>query len=797
MYVPPAFFCGFLTKMTLPSRSTGPLLRILLTLADYPILGDKIRSKMRTELFRHRIITPHDFEALVREQAIRTQHREGLSDPYGEETTETWEIRQEKIRSHLTDFYFAANLPYELFEQITLTVVQPNTPDEEITASFNPELSPTHVLFEHARQIERKSSEERVALAPLLQEIKVVLIRKMISDQLAYVRIAKEWLTTEILQKIWKNTIGYGRIGGKSAGMLLAYSILREVADEDIKATIHIPDSYFLGSDLMYTFMKMNGLMHWNDQKYKPEADIRADFPVICEQYLQGEFPADILDRLRDMLETVGKRPIIVRSSSQLEDNFGFSFAGKYDSYFCPNQGTLEENLSILTEKIALIYASTLNPNALLYRRSKGLQDYDERMAILIQVVEGENMGRYLLPHGAGVAFSRNLYRWSPRIRREDGFMRLVWGLGTRAVDTVGNDYPRMVALGQPTLRPDSSSQAIRHYSQQYVDLIDLEDNAFKTLPVKEVLTPPYKPLRYLAQIYRDGFISSIRSTVFGNEMDRLILTFDEFLRRTPFPDRMRRVLQTLEKHYKIPVDLEFTLQMENLNTHTPEVYLTIVQCRPQSHVKDQEVDFPDPIYPEDVVLATRRMVTEGYVGNIRYVLFVAADPYFALPTQNDRQTVARLVGRLNQALENQVFICVGPGRWGTTNTELGVSVGYGDIYHARALIEMTGKTIGSSPEPSFGTHFFQDLMEANTYPLVVCLDDEEAIFNQAFFFNTPNHTADFLPEAVLTASPQAAACIRLIEVAEFRPNYHLDLIMDDDRGKAVALLVPDPEEEI
>ena len=95
----------------------------------------------------------------------------------------------------------------------------------------------------------------------------------------------------------------------------------------------------------------------------------------------------------------------------------------------------------------------------------KGLQDYDERMAILIQVVQGEPYGRYFLPHAAGVAFSRNLYRWSPQIRREDGFVRLVWGLGTRAVDRVGNDYPRLVALSHPLLHPEASpksSAAIR-----------------------------------------------------------------------------------------------------------------------------------------------------------------------------------------------------------------------------------------------------------------------------------------------------------------------------------------------
>ena len=95
------------------------------------------------------------------------------------------------------------------------------------------------------------------------------------------------------------------------------------------------------------------------------------------------------------------------------------------------------------------------------------MQDYDERMAILIQVVKGEKFKDYFFPQAAGVAFSRNLYRWAPQIRREDGFIRLVWGMGTRAVDRVGNDYPRLVALSHPLLRPNSSPEAIRRYSQQ------------------------------------------------------------------------------------------------------------------------------------------------------------------------------------------------------------------------------------------------------------------------------------------------------------------------------------------
>lgn len=286
----------------------------------------------------------------------------------------------------------------------------------------------------------------------------------------------------------------------------------------------------------MYTFMAYNGLMHWNYQKYKVEEQIRAEYPQIQRDYLAGEFPSDVLDELAELLEAIGPQPIIVRSSSLLEDNFGTSFAGKYESYFCPNQASPEENLQALVEAVIRVYTSSLNPDALLYRRSRGLQDYDERMAILIQVVQGERFGRYFMPQVAGVAFSKNLYRWSPQIRREEGFMRLVWGLGTRAVDRVGNDYPRLVALSHPQLRPEASPRAIQHYSQHYVDVIDLKDNIVKTLPVQEVISARYPAVRFVAQVYRDGYLSPIRTGLLDSGADQLVLTFDGVINNTPFP---------------------------------------------------------------------------------------------------------------------------------------------------------------------------------------------------------------------------------------------------------------------
>ncbi len=459
--------------------------------------------------------------------------------------------------------------------------------------------------------------------------------------------------------------------------------------------------------------MSINNLVHWNDQKYKTEDEMRADFPNIAVDFEQGEFPPDITARLEGVMASVGKRPLIVRSSSLLEDNFGTSFAGKYESIFLPNQGTSAENIRALTLAIARIYASTLNPNALLYRRSKGLLDYDERMAILIQVVQGEPYGRYYLPHASGVAFSHNLFRWSPQLRAKDGFVRMVWGLGTRAVDRVGNDYPRLVALSHPMLRPSTKPSIIQHYSQQFVDLLDLEDNAFKTMPVHEVVKPDYPPMRFLFQTFEDGYFSALRSNLLPTDTRNLVLTYDEFLRRTPFADKMRQILQTLENVYNAPVDLEFTTHLSKTESGKPHLRITILQCRPQSQLAaTEQMPFPAGLPEDKVVFSTKFVVPQGYIDRIDYVVFVPPEGYFALTSMNLRTELARAIGKLNAALKDQAYICIGPGRWGSSNSDLGVPISYGDIYHTRSLVELAGPGIGPEPEPSLGTHFFQDLLE-------------------------------------------------------------------------------------
>jgi len=653
---------------------------------------------------------------------------------------------------------------------------------------FEPELIPEKKLIEHALSIERLPTDQRAPLEHHLTELKVTLIRRLISDHLDYINVAKRWLTVEDLAEVHDHRIGFGRIGGKSAGMLLAGRILQQTGSKELKTHVHVPESFFIGSELMYIFMAMNGLTHWTDQKYKTERQIKADYPLIREEFQAGDFPPEALDAFREMLDTIGSCPLIVRSSSQLEDSLGTSFAGKYDSHFCPNQGTPEENLKALTRAIALTYASTFKPDPLLYRRSKGLQDYDERMAVLIQQVQGEAWEEAYFPFAAGVAFSRNFYRWAPQIRREDGFMRLVWGLGTRAVERVGNDYPRIVALSHPTLHPDDSPLAIRRYSQQFVDVIEMETNSLASKPIHDVLAPDYPNLSYLVELADEDYLRPPMGLIGPEDVPRFTITFDGLLRRTPLVSLMTAMLKDLEGSYGVPVDVEFTLRVSKEGREAPQVDLALLQCRPLSQISPAvPASLPDDLSEEDVVLSTGFMVPQGVLPEIRHVLFVDPPGYHALGSPSDRASVTAAISQLNAELEPKSFICVGPGRWGSTNPDLGVSVTYADICSAGALVELSGGDVGEAPDASLGTHFFQDLMEAEIYPLAVPLDANGNIFRSDFFYASPNALAD-------RSGPDLSVggVLRLIDVAAYRAGHHLALVMDSDLNRAAAFLAPD-----
>ncbi|MBM4429875.1 MAG: hypothetical protein FJ026_05925 [Chloroflexi bacterium] len=760
---------------------------IYMELAQYPILADEIRARMRHELFSRGIISLDDFEREVTEKAILSQKREGLADPIAQEPGEIWKRRLARVREQLTDSYFAHNLPHDLLEKIVKYVLDLGAPHKDVVLTFNPELAPQDILFAQAEKYERLPPVEKAQVQHHLEEIKVVLIKSLVSEHLPFVSRAKHFLTISDLQEISQRCVGRGKIGGKAAGMMLAWRALQrpDAGDTmDLQQHVVIPESYFIGSDMYYEFKAVNALVDFMDQKYKMKEEIEADYPRIQRLYKGASLPREVVQGLRALLQEVGNHPLILRSSSLLEDNFGTSFAGKYKSVFCPNQGALEQNLRTLIDVITQIYASVLSPHALMYRRHQGLTDYDERMAILIQKVQGQPYRQYFFPTLAGVAFGRNPFRWTQRIRREDGLVRMVWGLGTRAVDRVDSDYPRMVALSEPGLRPEKQAWQIHLYSQHLIDLIDLQDNSFKTLPVSKVIDDDYPHTPQLFSLNEGDWIRPLSGLAAGFQPQDAVLTFDRLLSKTDFVPMMNAVLKKLERQLRYVPEIEFTVDMLP-GSPRPHLLFHILQCRPLSSNEWAQVPpIPKDIPSKDRIFSASRLVPQGHVTDIRYIVYVDPWRYGQIPDYARRTELARVIGRLNSRLEGQRFVLIGPGRWGSANPDLGVQVTYADIYNASVLVEIAVDTLGAKPEASYGTHFFQDLVEACIYPLALYPEEEDALFNRAFFELAPNVLSTLLP-----ADAQHADYIKVIDVKAISDGRSLEIVMNGEREEALAFL--------
>ena len=769
------------------SQALPKVLQLYLEISQYPTLAAPIRERMRRELFARGIISPTDLEREVKHKAMLSQQREGLTDPFGQESADVWQRRVDHFRDNLTDFYFGHNLPHALFEEIIREVLAKRVPSEEVFITFNPELAPWDMLFARGDAYEALPPEEYDRIKHHHREIVVVLTKGLISDQLGFVGIAKDLFTIDDLRAIRRRRIGRGKIGGKAAGMMLAWKILNldeSNKEMDLRSRLVLPESYFIGADVSYDFVSMNDLHHIVDQKYKTREEIEAEYAHIVEAYEGGRFPDDIMEGLRGILSKVGNRPLIVRSSSLLEDNFGTSFAGKYDSFFCPNQGTQEENLDALLHAISRVYASVFSPDALLYRQQMGLLDYDERMAILLQEVQGERHGDHFYPTLAGVGFSYNPFRWTAKIRREEGFLRLVLGMGTRAVDRLSNDYARMVALSHPQLRPVVGASQLRRYSQHFIDTINLAENRFQTSPVADLLSMDFPSARLLVSVDRGDYIQAPLAYDPSLSPKDLVVTFENLLTKTEFVPLMKGILKSLSARFERHVDVEFTAEIVP-GYPQPEFKIHLLQCRPQAGQRaGKAVDVPTTVSEVDTVFTADRLVPNGLAEHIRHIVFVDPQAYDSIPDETTRLQLARVVGRLNQMLGEKTFILMGPGRWGSGNVDLGVKVTYADIYRTAALIEVAMSDGGYVPEASYGTHFFQDLVEAGIYPLALYPGQGATKVNWRFLRESANTLADLLPDAA-----QYAQYLRVIDVPDVAGGRFMELIMDGEKSKALAYL--------
>jgi hypothetical protein len=467
---------------------------------------------------------------------------------------------------------------------------------------------------------------------------------------------------------------------------------------------------------------------------------------VLREKMKRGLFPDEIKEQFMRLLEYFGQSPIIVRSSSLLEDNFGNAFAGKYDSIFLPNQGTPEERYRKFEEAVRTIYASTMNVDALTYRLQRGLAEADEQMALLVQRVSGAHHKNYFFPDFAGVGMSYNIFTWKRDMDPRSGMLRLVFGLGTRAVNRVEGDYPRIVALDAPLQRPHAGMEDARKFSQREVDVLDLKKNSLETLSVLNLMGQGLDVnLERIA--VRDHEINDrIREQGIENQ-EAWIITFDELLSRSTYPQIMQNMMKKLEKIYQYPVDTEFTVNFSG----DGDFKINLLQCRPlQTIGQEKRIELPGKVAEDKIFFEFEGNFFGGSISeDVLRIIYIDPKGYTEL-SLSQKHDIARAIGRLNRQIGDKgefPVMLLGPGRWGSTTPSLGVPVRFSDINNISILGEMAYAMGNLMPELSYGTHFFQDLVETGIFYLAIFPGEKGVNFNDGWLAGFTNKLDELAPD--------------------------------------------------
>ncbi len=627
-------------------------------------------------------------------------------------------------------------------------------------------------LFMKAEDLAGQKKASREVKEQMMDQLcRIVLARdeKMLG-------LAKANLELDDLLTIKSRMIGTGFIGGKSVGMLIARSILSKEKSLEAEKLFEPHDSFYIGSDVFYTYIVENGL--WKDHMAQRTPEGYFDVAgKLHDELARGVFPEEIKDQFQQMIEYFGQSPIIVRSSSLLEDSYGNAFAGKYESVFLVNQGTPDERFVKFVEAVRRIYASTMNPDALAYRRQRGLDQMDEQMALLVQRVSGAYHQDYFFPDAAGVGISQNVFVWKNGLDPKAGMLRLVLGLGTRAVNRVEGDYPRVVALDEPLLKAYAGMAATQRFSQHEVDVLNIKENALQTVSFRKLLKEKMEmPLELLA--IKDHEVAE-KLKEMGSEEEPWIITFDELLSKTEFSGIMQKILKSLETAYGYPVDIEFTVNFKKNGAFQ----VNLLQCRPmQTKGLGHRVKIPKTIAKDKILFQAKGNFLGGNILQaIDKIIYVDPQAYCALETQSDRYDVARAVGELNRMIgsrDRMAVMLLGPGRWGTTTPSLGVPVSFAEINHITILGEIAFVSENASPEISFGTHFFQDLVETGIFYVALFPDDAGTFMNQKFF--------DAAPKTLRKLAPEYKKYKHVIKVCDVKKE-HLKIAADILSQKVVC----------
>ncbi|MBO4590947.1 MAG: phosphoenolpyruvate synthase [Eubacterium sp.] len=581
-------------------------------------------------------------------------------------------------------------------------------------------------------------------------------------------KLIKKNFRPEDYFEVHARMVGTGMIGGKACGMLLARKIV-ENHRPDIFSRIEPHDSYYIGSDVFYSFIVENGF--WDLRiRQRTEEGFFALADEFAEKLMTGTFPRRIENELKRILDYYGNDPFICRSSSILEDGFGNAFAGKYESVFCGNMGTPEERLEEFENAIKEVYASTMSRSALDYRKRRGLDKRDEQMSILVQRVSGSRYDGFFMPCAAGVGYSMSPYRIG-NVKSESGMLRLVMGLGTAAVDRRTGSYPRMVSLDAPSMIIHTTVSDRQQYSQRIVDVVSLETGnveGFDPMNISDRFPYYQKKLLYshnsdTERMFRER----------GQKREILYVSCDGLTKNESLMKDMKDMLELIQEHYEYPVDTEYTINIAQDGSYVVD----LLQCRPlQLTQGGDKVEFPDDISEEDILLETRG-VSMGFSRKVKLDAVVYIDPikYYNMPYKK-KYDIKKALSDVNWHYrgKNKNLLLLTPGRICTSSPELGVPSAFADISEFNVIAEVSESKAGYIPELSYGSHIFQDLVEAEILYTAVFEGETTVAYNPGLL--EESQAIKDITEEITKLSDDDKGILRVFDVSENGMYLYYDL---------------------
>ena len=501
---------------------------------------------------------------------------------------------------------------------------------------------------------------------------------------------------------IWFARCGDGPMGGKGRGLAFLNHVLQknDLYDRWENIRILVPRTMVLTTDWFDRFIHENGL------QYVINADLTDE--EILSEFVAAALPLELRDALRHFIR-VTQRPLAVRSSSKLEDSYYQPFAGVYNTYMIPHTENEDQQLRLLSKAVKSVYASVYFAASRGYITSTGNVLSEEKMAIVLQEVCGEQEGNYYFPVISGVARSVNFYPVGKE-KPEDGIVKVAYGLGKVVVD--GEQVLRFSPKYPKNVLQTSTVDLAMRETQQSMLALSLSPEKFKT-SIDDAINLERIPIHDCGQFESLKMIASTYDRENMRIVDSCypdgprIVTFAPQLKFKTFPlaEIVEQLLIMAQQEIKCPVEIEFAVNLE----HEPQIF-HVLQIRPISADSlNAKVEWSQ-IDESGAFLRSGSALGVGQIDEVSDIIYLRRDTFDILRTREMADTIRQWNNRLRQ--EGRQYLLIGFGRWGSQIPTLGVPVQWSDISEAKAVVECGLENFRI--EPSQGSHFFQNMTSFN-----------------------------------------------------------------------------------